>query len=173
MNVLVVDDHPLYRDGLINLLNSDHYFKVVGQAGTVREAIDLANRLQPDLVLMDFSLPDGNGAEASAAILEDQPDCKIVFLTMYDADEKLFEAIRSGAKGYLLKNTSTTELLNALKSLENGEAPISGKLTMRILEQLTHQHNDVSPNSLTRLHEILSLREIEVLREISLRCLKW
>ena len=86
---------------------------------------------------------------------------------MYDADEKLFEAIRSGAKGYLLKNTSTTELLNALKSLENGEAPISGKLTMRILEQLTHQHNDVSPNALTRLHDILSLREIEVLRELA------
>ncbi len=115
MKVLVVDDHVLFREGLVSLLKADKYFNVVGQAGSVHEAIYLASKLRPELILMDFSLPDGDGAEASAAILAEQPGCKIVFLTMYDADDKLIAAIRSGAKGYLLKNVPVSEIGELVK----------------------------------------------------------
>lgn len=165
MKVLVVDDHVLFREGLVSLLKADEYFKVVGQAGSVHEAIDLARKLHPELILMDFSLPDGDGAEASAAILAEQPNCKIVFLTMYDADDKLFAAIRSGAKGYLLKNVPVAKLVSSLKSIEKGEAAISGSMTMRILEEFSQPHDNGS--GVVPIHAILSKREIEILQEIA------
>jgi DNA-binding NarL/FixJ family response regulator len=166
MKVLVVDDHVLFREGLTSLLNADKYFKVVGQAGSVHEAIILARNLQPDLILMDFSLPDGDGAEASAAILAELPMCKIVFLSMHDADENLFAAIRSGAKGYLLKNVPAAKLVSSLKSIENGEAAISGEMTMRILEEFSVHNNGNSIDSYT-IKNILSQREVEILSEIA------
>jgi NarL family two-component system response regulator LiaR len=163
MNVLIVDDHILFREGLVSLLNADPSFKVVGQAGTVCESIELACKLKPELILMDFSLPDGDGSEASAAILAAHPETKIVFLTMYDADEKLFAAIRSGAKGYLLKNTPVQKLMDSLRSLSKGEAAISRSMTMRILEEFSHSR--VSENLSQNGH--LSSRELDILREMS------
>ncbi len=167
MNVLVVDDHELFREGLVSLLKADDYFNVVGQAGSVHEAINQARKVRPDLVLMDFSLPDGDGAEASAVILSEQPDCNIVFLTMYDADDKLFAAIRSGAKGYLLKNVPVAKLVSSLKSIEKGEAAISGTLTMRILEQFS-QHSEKNSHDRYAYQSILSQREVDILRELSM-----
>jgi DNA-binding NarL/FixJ family response regulator len=166
MNVLIVDDHVLFREGLVGLLKADKYFNVVGQAGSVHEAIHLAHQLHPDLILMDFILPDGDGTEASAAILSEQPGCKIVFLTMYDADDKLFAAIRSGAKGYMLKNIPVTNLVLALKSIERGEAAISGEMTMRLLEQFS-LHGNAKNGHDHMQHNNLSQRELEVLREIA------
>lgn len=166
MKVLVVDDHVLFREGLVSLLKADEYFKVVGQGGSVHEAIDLARKLKPDLILMDFSLPDGDGAEASAAILAEQPNCKIVFLTMHDANENLFAAIRSGAKGYLLKNVPVADLVASLKSVEKGEAAISGSMTLRILEKFTQQEGETGDTT-RNLRDVLSQREIEVLREVA------
>jgi DNA-binding NarL/FixJ family response regulator len=167
MNVLVVDDHILFREGLVSLLKADEYFKVVGQASSVHEAIDLARILRPEIILMDFSLPDGDGAEASTTILTELPHCKIVFLTMYDANEKLFAAIRSGAKGYLLKNVKSEQLVLALKSLERGEAAISPSMTMRLMEEFSQHHNGNSGSS-NALHNVLSDREREILQQIAL-----
>ena len=167
MNVLVVDDHVLFREGLVSLLKADEYFNVVGQAGSVQEAIYLARKLRPELILMDFSLPDGDGAEASAAILAEQPGSKIVFLTMYDADDKLIAAIRSGAKGYLLKNVPVTKLVSSLKSIEKGEAAISGTMTMRLLEEFSQSYKGVS-SEVCNAQSVLSQREIDILREIAL-----
>jgi DNA-binding NarL/FixJ family response regulator len=166
MKVLVVDDHILFREGLVSLLSADPSFKVVGQAGSVCEAVELARTHKPDLVLMDFSLPDGDGAEASALILEDLPECDIVFLTMHDADEKLFAAIRSGAKGYLLKNVPVSKLLSALHSIEKGEAAISRSMTMRILDEFSHTVGTAQENR--GLLNNLSPREIEILTEIGM-----
>jgi len=163
MNVLIVDDHVLFREGLVSLLSSDPSFKVVGQAGSVCESIELARKLKPELILMDFSLPDGDGSEATAAILAEMPECKIVFLTMYDADEKLFSAIRSGAKGYLLKNTPVQKLMDSLHSLAKGEAAISRSMTMRILGEFSHSTSSESRQPL----ENLSPRELDILREMS------
>jgi CheY-like chemotaxis protein len=104
IDILLVDDHILFREGLVSLLASHPDLKVVGQAGSMREAVATARALKPQLVLMDISLPDGTGLEATQAILADQPGAKIVFLTVHDDDERLFAAIRAGAMGYLLKN---------------------------------------------------------------------
>jgi len=164
MKVLVVDDHILFREGLVSLLSADPSFDVVGQAGSVCEAVELAHKLSPDLVLMDFSLPDGDGAEASALILEDQPECNVVFLTMHDADEKLFAAIRSGAKGYLLKNVPVSKLLSSLHSIEKGEAAISRSMTMRILDEFSHTASTVQEQR--GLLNNLTPREVEILAEI-------
>jgi DNA-binding NarL/FixJ family response regulator len=166
MKVLIVDDHVLFREGLASILNADKYFKVVGQAGSVYEAIVLARSLQPDLILMDFSLPDGDGAEASEAILAELPMCKIVFLSMHDADENLFAAIRSGAKGYLLKNVPAAKLVSSLKSIEKGEAAISGEMTMHILEEFSQQRT-VSSNDFQSKNNVLSQREVEIINEIA------
>lgn len=164
MKVLIVDDHVLFREGLVGLLASDPDFLVVGQASSVREAIEQAIKLKPDLVLMDFSLPDGDGSEASACILEALPDCNIVFLTMYDADEKLFSAIRSGAKGYMLKNVPVAKLLQSLHSIRKGEAAISRTMTMRLLDEFAHSTTGVVQSD--GLVDELSPREVEILREI-------
>lgn len=164
MRILFVDDHILFREGLVSLLKAEPDFEVVGQAGSISEAISLARQHKPDLILMDFSLPDGSGSEASAAILSEQPDCKIIFLTVYEADEKLFEAIRSGAKGYLLKNTPVSKLLASIRALNKGEAAISRTMTMRLMGELART-NAPEPKSL--LLEKLSPRELEVLREMA------
>src|SRR5512140_227009 len=100
MNIMIVDDHVLFREGLSSLLRTEPDFRVVAEVGSVKEAIATARIHRPEVILMDFSLPDGSGADATQAILLEQPDCKIIFLTVYETDEKLLAAIRSGAKGY-------------------------------------------------------------------------
>ena len=161
MKTLVVDDHILFRQGLVSLLKPDPAFQIVGEAGSVREAVAEALRLKPDLILMDFSLPDGTGLDAMQPILAELPDCKIVFLTIQDADEVLFDAIRKGAKGYLLKNVPISDLLASLKSLERGEAALSRQMTSRILEEFAKTEKvTTGENGLSRL----SRRELEVLR---------
>src|SRR5512134_2152995 len=110
MKILIVDDHVLFREGLASIIRSEPDINIAGMAGTVSEAVELARLNKPDLILMDFTLPDGTGADATRMILTEHPKCKIVFLTMLEEDENLFTAIRSGAKGYLLKNMQPHKL---------------------------------------------------------------
>jgi DNA-binding NarL/FixJ family response regulator len=105
MKILLVDDHVLFREGLSSLLSAQPNLTIVGSAKSVNEAIKMSRELKSELILMDFTLPDGTGADAAQTILSENPTVKIVFLTVHDDDERLFEAIRNGAKGYLLKNT--------------------------------------------------------------------
>lgn len=164
MRVLVVDDHILFRQGLVSLLESEPDFEIVGQAGTLTEAIELAQALKPDTILMDFELPDGTGAEATRPILAGNPDCRIIFLTVHTSDEKLFEAIRSGAVGYLLKSMPISKLLDAVRSTESGEAALSRSMTRKILAEFAR------PAALTADTEgnifQLTPRELEILHEI-------
>jgi DNA-binding NarL/FixJ family response regulator len=164
MRIMIVDDHVLFREGLAGLLNAEPDMSVVAQAGSVREAIAQAHEHKPDVVLMDFSLPDGSGADASESILQELPDCKIVFLTVYEADDKLLAAIRSGAKGYLLKNVPISKLISSLHGLEEGEAALSRKMTSRLLAELSRdrQMDEGKKNS-----ALLSDRELDVLRELA------
>lgn len=164
MKVLVVDDHILFREGLVSLLRNQPDFDVLGEAGTVREAISQAALLKPDLILLDFTLPDGNGLEATEAILALDPNVKIVFLTVHESDDRLFSAVRAGARGYLLKNLSVSNLLASLRALERGEAAISRVMMGRILEEFSRDgrggDNHFLPVELTT-------REMEILQQLS------
>ncbi len=108
MKILIVDDHILFREGIASLFAGQPDLTVIGQANCVQEAVTMANELRPDLILMDFTMPDGTGLDATKAILKTQPATKILFLTVHENDEMLFEAIRMGAVGYLLKNVTVT-----------------------------------------------------------------
>jgi len=164
--VLVVDDHVLIREGLISIFRSTEDFRVVGDAATVHEAIEKARSLRPDIVLMDFSLPDGTGLDATEVILAEQPDCAVVFLTVYETDEKLFAALRMGAKGYMLKNASAADLLASLRGLSRDEVAISRRMMKQVVDEFTHgrANGGVNADLLSRL----SGREIDVLRELGL-----
>ena len=164
MRIMIVDDHVLFREGLHGLLNAETGFEVVAQAGSVREAIAMARQHRPEVVLMDFTLPDGSGADASEAILQELPDCKIVFLTVYEADDKLLAAIRSGAKGYLLKNVPISKLISSLRGLDEGEAALSRKMTARLMAELSH---DRQVDEVKKNFSLLSQRELDVLQEVA------
>jgi len=161
-SIMIVDDHVLFRDGLVGLFNSTQDFHVVGEAGTVEEGIEKALHHKPDIILMDFSLPDGTGLDATEAILGELPDCKIIFLTVYETDENLLNAIRLGAKGYLLKNVTSSSLMASLRALAQGEIAMSRKMMSRALE--ASNLTPVSPHS--DLLDKLSSRELEVLSEL-------
>jgi DNA-binding NarL/FixJ family response regulator len=161
--ILVIDDHVLFREGLMSLFQSAEDFKVVGGAGSVFEGIEMAYQLSPDIILMDYSMPDGTGLDATKAILTKLPQCKIVFLTVHEADEKLLEAIRAGAKGYMLKNVPSADLISALRSLGRGEMALSRRMASRIMDEFAHSVS--SDGKFAQLSK-LSARELEVLKEL-------
>jgi DNA-binding NarL/FixJ family response regulator len=163
MKIVIVDDHVLFREGLAAIIGSEPDVEIIGQAGTVQEAIELVKISKPDMVLMDFGLPDGTGAEATRAILQEHPKCKVVFLTMSEEDDDLLAAIRSGAKGYLLKNMQPAKLVSSLRSVQKGESALSRSMTLRLMEELarTKEPSQISDPTLTR-------RELEVLQELAL-----
>ncbi|HLF27627.1 MAG TPA: response regulator transcription factor [Anaerolineae bacterium] len=133
MRVLVADDHSLFRDGMISLLEAAG-FTVVGQAGDGRAAVEAARQLRPDLVLLDISMPGMTGLQALRQIKAESPDVQVVMLTVSDADSDLFEAVQSGARGYLLKSLNANEFLEALNGLKRGEAAITRKTAARLMD---------------------------------------
>lgn len=165
MRILIVDDHILFREGLTGLLRSQQDMEVIGECGTVHEAVEQAQQLKPQVVLMDFSLPDGTGLDATRSILRDLPQTQIIFLTVHDNDERLIAAIRAGAKGYLLKNLSVNKLLASLRALERGEAAISRTAMAKVMEEFA-QSTPAASNSPSPLIGLTS-REIEVLKELA------
>ena len=165
IRLVIVDDHTLFREGLASIIQLEPDIEVSGLAGTVQEAVEIVRQLKPDMVLMDFALPDGNGADATRMVLDEHPECKIIFLTMSDSDENLFAAIRSGAKGYLGKNMSPSKLVTTIRSVQQGESALSRSMTLRLMEELsrtkeTERLGDASLAKLTR-------RELDVLRELA------
>lgn len=160
--ILIIDDHILFREGLISLFRSTSDFDVVDEAGSVGEGVEKAFEHGPDIILMDFSLPDGTGLDATRSILKELPNCKIVFLTVYETDENLFAAIRLGAKGYMLKNISSLSLLASLRGLDQGEIAMSRKMMSRVVESA--HSNSVSQNA--DILNKLSPREKDILNEL-------
>lgn len=140
MRVLLVDDHPLFIEGIQNLLMA-RGIEVVGTAQDGLEALEKARTLQPDVILMDVEMPQCNGLEATRMIKAEMPTIQIVMLTVSAEDSYLFEAIKSGASGYLLKDLDADDFFELLASLEQGEAPLSPGLASRVLEEFAHQHD--------------------------------
>ncbi len=138
MKILLTDDHGLFVEGLQNLLLAGGY-EVVGAAYDGLEALQLARALQPDLILMDIRMPNCDGLKATRLIKTEMPDIQILMLTTSAEDADLFEALKSGACGYLLKNLKPNELFDYLAGLERGEAPLSPELSARLLREFTRQ----------------------------------
>lgn len=136
LRLLLVDDHEVVRQGLKALIDRRPAFQVVGEAGTVAEAIAAARRFQPDLVLMDVRLPDGSGIEACRAIREELPGTRVVMLTSYPDEEAVLAAILAGASGYLLKEIRGRDLVAALESVGRGDSLLDPAVTERVLERV-------------------------------------
>jgi len=133
--VLLVDDHALFRDGMSRLFSYEDDFEVVGEASSGEEALELARALIPDLVLMDIDMPGIGGLEAIRSLARELPIVTVVALTVHEDDETVFEAIKSGAQGYLVKSIRATEMLGLLRGLAHGEAPMTRGVATRILKE--------------------------------------
>lgn len=134
MKILIADDHTLFRDSLRSLLEA-RGLEVVGEARNGREAYELARQLRPEVVLMDLSMPELDGLAATRLISADLPGVKVVVLTASDEDSKLFEAIKSGAQGYLLKNLESEEFFGLLERVGNGEPALTPDLARKLLQE--------------------------------------
>jgi DNA-binding NarL/FixJ family response regulator len=159
IRVLIADDHRLFRQGLRALLRSLPVTEVVGEAETGREAVAKARDLQPDVILMDIQMPDGNGLEATREILAASPHVGIIMLTMFEDDESVFAAMRSGARGYVLKGADQTDVLRAIEAAASGEALLSPKVAARIATYFATERTVGEGTAFTELTE----REREVL----------
>jgi DNA-binding NarL/FixJ family response regulator len=157
MRILIADDHALFRDGVRNLLEA-RGVEIVGEARNGREAFDLARRLQPDIVLMDLSMPEVGGLDATRLISAEIPEVKVVVLTASDEDADLFEAIKSGAQGYLLKDLKADDLMELLNGVSEGQPALTPVLARKLLTEFARP-----PAQARRTPDDLTEREQDVL----------
>lgn len=162
MRILLADDHPLFVDGLKNLLSA-RGLQVAGTAHTGLEALEMARKLRPDVILMDIQMPGCDGLMATRLIKAEMPESKIVILTMASDDDDLFEAIKSGACGYLLKTQDTEEFMTQLLELERGEAPLARGMAARILNEFRVRTGPLVAHEGLPDYKRLSSRELAVL----------
>lgn len=156
IRVLLVDDHPVVREGLRGMVNAEADFSVVGEAGSGDEAVVACLAHAPDVVLMDLRMPGGDGVTATGRILADRPETRVVVLTTYETDADILRAVEAGAAGYLLKDASRSELAHAIRAAAKGETVLAPSVAARLLTRLRE------PRATT-----LSAREIEVLRLVA------
>lgn len=164
IRLLLVDDHALFRKGLVSLLRRESEFQVIGEAENGADAIAKAKQLKPDLVLMDIHMPEIDGIEATRRIREMLPSTRVVILTVSEDDKDLFEGIKCGADGYLLKKLEPEELYAMLRGVFQGEAPISRTTASKILNEFAVQ---ARRKAAPQLEEELSAREKEVLQSLA------
>ena len=161
VRVLIADDHPVFRSGLRALLEVDPDVVVAGEAGTGAEAVELASRLRPDLVMMDLHMPDLDGIAATKQILHHDPDARIMVFTMFDDDDSVFAAMRAGARGYLLKGSSPGDVIHAVHLVISGGAMFGPAVAQRVIEFFARPRPAgriaVFPQLTDREHEILDL----------------
>lgn len=164
IRLLLADDHALFRKGLASLLTRDKEFHLVGEARNGVEALSKTKDLKPDIVLMDIYMPGGDGLEATRRIGEALPSTKVVILTVSEEDKNIFEAIKCGAHGYLLKKIEPDELFEMLRGVSRGEAPISRATAAKILKEFAER---ACKNREEPAEEKLSPREREVLELVA------
>jgi len=164
-DVLLVDDHKIMRDGIKAILSRGDEFRVVGESETGPDAVQFVKLHRPHLVLMDLGLPGLSGVETTAEILRHHPDCKVVILSMYDDENSVVSAIRSGARAFILKKASDADLLEALRMVARGGAYLSPQVSDRLLSRI--QKGDLESRSAPAALEGLSPRELQVLRMVA------
>ncbi|MFA1544101.1 response regulator [Actinomadura monticuli] len=173
IRVLIADDQVMIRDGLAALLSSDPGIEVVGQAGNGREAVEMARRLDPDVIVMDIRMPEMDGLAATAELVGDPaPDAdpaearpKVLILTTFDLDEYVYEALGAGASGFLLKDASAADLVNGVRVVAGGDALLAPSITRRLIGDFARRrrHQRPSPKATAGL----TPRELDVLRLIA------
>jgi DNA-binding NarL/FixJ family response regulator len=167
LGVLIADDQALMRAGFRMILESEPDLEVVGEAADGREAVAEAARLRPDVVLMDVRMPEMDGMEATRRLLDGNGDTKVVMLTTSDMDEYVFEALRAGASGFLVKDVPPEQLVAGIRSVASGDSLLSPSITSRLIQEFVRRPPDAlrsAPAELVRLTE----REVEVLRLMAL-----
>ncbi len=158
IKLLIVDDHPVVREGIGAMLRREPDFKIVGEASNGLEAVEKARELEPDVILMDLRMPELDGVEAITRIRADYPEVKFIILTTYSDDEYIFKGIAAGARAYLLKDAPREELFKAIRMVSKGESLIQPVVASRVLDKLAELSRK-TPSA-----DVLSEREIEVLQ---------
>lgn len=161
IRILIVDDHALVRKGTRALLATERDIEVVGEADNGADAVALAQTLHPSVILMDLVMPRMDGIEATRQITSRQPDVRILVLTSFAADDKVFPAIKAGALGYLLKDSSPEELVRAIRQVHQGEPSLEPSIARKVLSELTH------PPKQPPTTDPLTERELTVLRLVA------
>jgi DNA-binding NarL/FixJ family response regulator len=158
IRLIIADDHTLFRDGVRALLQSIPDFQVVGEAATGAQAIQQANALQPDVVLMDLQMPGVNGIEATRRIVQTSPHIGVIVVTMFQDDDSVFAAMRAGARGYILKGADQDEMIRAIRAIANGEALFGPEIATRLMNFFSGaKPPQLFPELTDREREILQL----------------
>jgi two-component system NarL family response regulator len=160
LRVLVVDDHALFREGIVCILSSQPDIRVVGQASDGLEALVMARDLRPDIVLMDVTMPGTDGIEAARTLKQELPEMRVIMLTVREESDLLFEGIKAGADGYLLKTIRAQQLVEMLRAAQRGEAAITPQLAARMVEEFRR---------LARLAPSASSADMEALNPLTAR----
>ncbi len=158
IRLLLCDDHAMFRQGLRSILETEDDFRIIGEASTGREAVRYALETRPDVVLMDIQMPELDGVAATKAVLAEQPDAKVIILTMYRQDKYVFEAIKVGARGYLLKDADANDLIDAIRRVAAGETLLNAEMAASILDEFRKvgelpEHPDHKISELTEREE--------------------
>lgn len=163
LKIMLVDDHEVVRLGLKSLLSNYSSFEVIAEAGSANEAIQRAQEVKPDVIVMDIRLPGKNGIEATREIIDILPDTKIIMLTSFAEDELLFDAINAGACGYVLKQIGSNDLINALETIGRGESLLDPVLTQKVFRRV----REASRKATDEAFASLSDQEIRILAQIA------
>lgn len=156
IRILIVDDHPIVREGLVAVLEDQDDFEVAGTAGSAAEALELVPRLRPDVILLDLELPGMDGLEAMPRLIAAAPDARIIVFTAYDTDERVIGAIKAGAKGYLLKGAAAGEIAAAIREVHTGGSHLSARVAAKVVAAVNAPRRTA-----------LTAREREVLRLVA------
>jgi NarL family two-component system response regulator LiaR len=175
VNILIVDDHTLFRTGVRRMLEAEEDMHVVGEAATGREALEQARKLMPDVILMDIKMPDPlaadprsasgqalNGIEATRRLCREMPHVGVIFCTMFEDDEFVFAGLQAGGRGYILKEDDTETMLRAIRAVAHGESLLGPTIAQKVMRQFSGV-----PDKQTPLYDDLTPRELEVLKLIA------
>jgi DNA-binding NarL/FixJ family response regulator len=166
IRLLLCDDHAMFRQGLKGLLEIEDDVRVIGEAATGREAIRYALETRPDIIVMDIQMPELDGVRATQAILGEFPEAKVIILTMYRQDRYVFEAIKAGARGYMLKDADSSELIGAIRRVAEGETLLGAEMAASILDEFKKVKEELPSETVSELTE----REATILRLLAHGC---